>query len=238
MRIAFIQEPPFNDVDPAGNVVGCDIDLARYVCAQMDQPFDPIATEFSDLLPGLVSRKWRMTTGLFATEERQKTALFSRPVWALPDGLLVQPGNPLSLTGYRSVADRAHANLAVIKNQAQHKTALSFGIPNDRIKVFTTYAEAAAAIGSGRADAYASVARAHAGFMHRYPEFGAEYLTVPEDEKPPAFGCFAVNKQDRALLAKIDDILERYIGTSQHREMMARYGFTSADINLVLKDSL
>lgn len=31
-----------------------------------------------------------MTTGLFSTEERKKMTLFSKPIWELPDGLLVK----------------------------------------------------------------------------------------------------------------------------------------------------
>ncbi|MDW3225199.1 MAG: transporter substrate-binding domain-containing protein [Paracoccaceae bacterium] len=233
MRIAYVKEPPFNDVDPSGDVVGCDIELARFVCARLNEPFDPIETEFSDLLPGLMARRWNMTTGLFATDARRKTVLFSRPVWALSDGFLVRAGNPFDLSGYRALADHPLATLAVIRDQVQHQTALEIGIPEERIKVFATYDEAAGAVGSAAVDAYASVARAHAGFIQQNPNIDAEYLTVPECEKPPEFGCFAVNKQDRDLLANVNRILEGYIGTSVHCEMMAGFGFSTTDIDLV-----
>lgn len=45
-----------------------------------------------------------MTTGLFVTPERQRVAIFSRPIWSLSDGLLVRRGNPARITGYRSLA--------------------------------------------------------------------------------------------------------------------------------------
>ncbi len=66
-------------------------------------------TEFAELLPGVAAGRWRMTTGLFATEERTKIAIFSRPIWALADGLLVRKGNPKSLTGYRAIASDSNA---------------------------------------------------------------------------------------------------------------------------------
>jgi len=59
--------------------------------------FKPVETEFAELLPGLSDGRWRMSTGLFGTEERRKSAQFSRPIWALPDGLLVTKSNPLRL---------------------------------------------------------------------------------------------------------------------------------------------
>ena len=56
--------------------------------------FELVETEFANLLPGLADGRWQMTTGLFATAERRQIASFSRPIWALADGLLVRKGNP------------------------------------------------------------------------------------------------------------------------------------------------
>ncbi len=235
MKFAYLIEPPFNYRDAGGVVTGCDVDLARYVFGKMGiAPFEPVETDFAELLPGLASGAWRMTTGMFATPERSDIALFSRPVWALPDGLLVARGNPLGLTGYASVARHATCRLAVIRDQVQHKTALSHGVPAARICVFDSYSEAAEAVASGEAHAYASVAMAHTGFIDRTPRLGLQCLTVPSAEQVPAFGAFAMAKDDHALKADVDAVLAAYIGTPAHRAMMAGYGFASADIDLLL----
>lgn len=235
MRFAFLIEPPFNFRDPDGSIRGCDVDLARHVCAALGADrFDPVETEFAALLPGLARGDWRMTTGLFATEERRETASFTRPIWALPDGLLVPRGNPLGLTGYRSVAERAACTLAVVQDQVQHRSALAFGIPPERILIFKTYATAADAVAAGRAGAYASVARAHSGFLELHPGTALDVVTVSPAEKKPAFGSYAVAKSDRAFLATIDRVLESYIGSAAHRAMMAGYGFSDADIDLLI----
>lgn len=115
MKFAYLIEPPFNYVDANDQITGCDVELSRHVFRELGiADFEPVEAEFAELLAGLGADRWRMTTGLFGTDDRRKTAQFSRPIWALPDGLLVRKGNPLSLSGYRSVADNNGARLCVV----------------------------------------------------------------------------------------------------------------------------
>lgn len=234
MKFAYLIEPPFNHLGSNGEATGCDVELARHVFSELGiEEFDPIETEFADLLPGLSDGRWRMTTGLFATEERRARARFSRPIWALPDGLLVYRGNPLQFSGYASIANMHGAILAVVRDQFQHRSALEFGIPDERIRVFETYLEAAVAVRDGRAHAYASVGRAHGGFIERHPDWNIELLPVPATEKPPAFGSFAFALTDASLCDAVDTVLSTFLGSDEHRHMAARYGFSDAEINLV-----
>lgn len=234
MKFAYLIEPPFNYRDDDGRVTGCDVDLARYVFAKMGiDSFEPMEAEFADLLSGLAAGRWRMTTGLFGTEERQNIASFSRPIWALPDGLLVTKGNPLGLVGYQSIAEQAGCILAVIRDQFQHHSAVQFGISKDRIKIFETYTDAAAAVRGCHVSAYASVARAHAGFIERNPDWGLDLTVVPDAEKKPAFGSFAFVKSDDDFRNDVDRVLGGYLGTSAHRCMMFRYGFSDDEIDLL-----
>ena len=115
MKFAYLIEPPFNFRSDDGEVTGCDVELARSILADVDAGgFEPVETEFAQLLPGLAAGKWRMTTGLFATAERRRVASFSRPIWALSDGLLVRKHNPKCLAGYLSIAGDNSVRLAVI----------------------------------------------------------------------------------------------------------------------------
>lgn len=235
MRFAYLIEPPFNYVDPVGRVTGCDVELARYVFSQLGvAEIKLVQTEFAELLPGLGDGRWRMTTGLFGTDERRQSALFSRPIWALPDGLLVQTGNPLGLCGYQSVADNAHVRLAVIRDQFQHRTAIAFGVGMDRIVIYKTYTQAAQAVRDGTVDAYASVGRAHSGFIAQNPDWGLDVVMVPISEKPSAFGSFAFALKDTKLVNEVDEILSSFLGTNDHRKMVASFGFSSDEVDLVV----
>lgn len=234
MKFAYLIEPPFNYVDATGRVTGSDVELARFVFSQIGiAEFEPVETEFAELLPGVGDGRWRMTTGLFGTDERRKSALFSRPIWALPDGLLVASGNPLGLSGYQSVADNSDVRLAVICDQFQHRSAVDFGVSADRIMNFETYTEAAQAVRAGIAEAYASVGRAHGGFIEQNPEWGLELILVPDSEKPPSFGSFAFGLNDTDLLNEVDAVLSQFLGTDTHRNLVASFGFSAAEVDKV-----
>ncbi|WP_299722208.1 transporter substrate-binding domain-containing protein [uncultured Tateyamaria sp.] len=234
MKFAYLIEPPFNCIDATGRVTGCDVELARHVFCELGiAEFEPVETEFGALLPGLAQGRWRMTTGLFGTDERRQTAQFSRPIWALPDGLLVAKGNPLGLSGYQSLADHPHARLAVIRDQFQHRSAVEFGLPEDRIAVFETYTEAAKAVKDQAVDAYASVGMAHAGFIAQNSAWPIELVPVPPREKPPAFGSFAFCLDDTAFLRDVNAVLSHYLGTDAHRAIAASFGFSDHEVDLV-----
>jgi len=235
MKFGYLIEPPFNYKDESGEVLGHDVEIARHICGELGRDFAPVETEFAQLLPGLSDGRWQITTGLFATVERRKIATFTHPIWALPDGLLVREGNPLRLTGYRSIAEHGKANLAVIRDQYQHRSAVEFGVPEDRLCIFDTYTEAAVAVRDGSANVYASVGRAHTGFIEQKPNWGLETIEVPWSEKPPAFGAFAVALENHSLLESVNDLLASFLGNSEHRRIAKKYGFSENEVDLVSK---
>lgn len=238
MKFAYLIEPPFNYRGQSNTITGCDVELAKYALNELGiKNPEFVEAEFAELLPGLALNKWQMTTGLFATEERQNSALFSRPIWALPDGLLVNVNDASNLVGYQSIAENSNHTLAVIRDQFQHYSALNFGVPEERIVIFETYKEAAQAVLEKRATAYASVARAHQGYLEQYPNSKLTVLTIPTSEKPPAFGCFGFAKADTELQLAVDEVLNEYLGSKQHRSMMNVFGFSDNDTDLLLHRS-
>lgn len=233
---AYLIEPPFNYREADGRLIGCDVELARTVLQAAGlPPFQAVETTFAQLLPGLAAGRWQMTTGLFVTEQRQRLVNFSRPIWALADGLLVAQGNPLGLDGYRSIARTPHCRLAVVRDQIQQRTAQEgFAIPAARIQLYDGYAEAAQAVLDGQVDAYASVARAHTAFVAQNPAAQVETVVVATTEKPPAFGAFAFAKHDDALRQEVDAVLARLLGSTEHQLLLKRFGFTDQEIDLVV----
>lgn len=235
MKVAYLIEPPFNYVDDAGAVTGCDVELARYVLGQLGiKEVEFVETEFSQLLPGLARNDWQMTTGLFTSPERQRVALFSRPIWALPHGLLVRAADAGRVVGYRSIAIADNLKLAVVRDQVQHVTALELVVTPGQFRVFDTYADAAKAVQDGKVSAFASVARAHQGFLQTSAAPGLAVVNVLLRERAPAFGCFAFALSAINIRDRVDHVLERFIGGSEHRGLMKAFGFADADVDRVL----
>ncbi|MDX8462645.1 transporter substrate-binding domain-containing protein [Mesorhizobium humile] len=235
MRYAFLQEPPFCFTDASGRVDGCDAKLASKICQMLDLgDFSPIEAEFAELLPGVADGRWDMTTGLFVSGERKRLVDFTRPIWSLPDGLMVAKDNPLGLKGYRSLARHPSAILAVIADQIQHQTALQNGVPPDRVRIFATQAQAAEAVAKGAVQAYASVAMAHRGYIAQRAAARLDVVDVPASEKQPAAGAFALAKSSTALRQEVDRCLNELLGCPWHREMMSQCGFSDGDIDRLL----
>lgn len=234
-RFAYLQEPPFCVRRHNGEVSGCDLELARIVLARAGiERVRLIETEFSQLLSGLADGRWEMTTGLFISEQRSKLARFSRPIWALHDGLLVLAANSSAITGYRSLAGRELALLGVVEGQIQHVTALRLGVPDRRIRVFRTQEEAAVAVANGSIDAYASVAMAHRGYAAVRRDVSFAVVDVPVEEQPPALGAFALSRENLTLCEAVDRELHSFLGSGEHRALMLRYGFSSAEVDRIV----
>ena len=206
--------------------------MARHVLQSLGvASFTAVETAFAELLPGLAGGRWDMTTGLFVTAERRRISTFSRPIWALGDGLLVPAGNPARVS-YRSLA-AAGMRLAVVAGQVQEETARALGVPDDRIRRFATYPEAARAVVEGEADAYASVAAAHRGYLRERPDLLLSVVEIADAEKAAEIGAFAFARSATALRDRVDEELGRYLGSPGHVALMSRYGFSAADVERI-----
>ncbi|WP_372575168.1 transporter substrate-binding domain-containing protein [Ruegeria jejuensis] len=235
MKFAYLIEPPFNYRDKDGTVTGCDVELARHVFQQLAiDGVEFVETEFAQLLPGLARGDWQMTTGLFASEDRKQHALFSRPIWALPDGLLVLTADASHIGGYRSLAQSCDLTVAVIRDQIQHQTLIEVGVAQNRIHVFETYTDAARAVQDQQVDAYASVARAHVGYVQQQDAQELTVVEVPSCEKPPEVGCFGISTSAIEFKKHIDQVLDQFMGSAAHLRLIRGFGFDEEDVSLVL----
>ena len=231
---AYLDEPPFC-APAADGPVGCDVEVAFAVlCAIGIERIEAKLVTFADLLPGVASGAWQINTPLFVTPERARLVDFSRPVWSLADGLMVRAGNPKHLTSYQALAAHADARLVVVADQVQEQRALAAGLPPARVLRVATQPEAVAAVRDGRADAYASVAMAHRGFLRAGPDARMAVVDFGADGGAAAEGAYSFAKTNADLRRAFDEELGRFLGSPEHRAIMRRYDFTDADIDRVL----
>ncbi|WP_105381302.1 transporter substrate-binding domain-containing protein [Neorhizobium alkalisoli] len=217
MRFAWIAEPPFN-FRKGGTLTGCDVELARYVFSRLGQVFEPIETEFGDLLNGLTKGRWDVATGMFLTPERLERASFTIPIWSLRDGLLVRKVDAGLIAGYRDIA-RNSLRLAVLEGQIQHQTALDLGVPVGNIVVLRSYEAAAGAVASGELHAYASVDLAHRAHIQTNNTLAC--VPVPEIEKPAETGGFAC--RTAAIRERLNSVLTDFIGSDDHDVLLRSF---------------
>lgn len=234
VTFAYIDEPPFVSPAPEGGWPrGCDAEVAATVLKRLGvRSPRAVAVSFADLLPGVAAGRWTFNTALFMTEERRKQVRFSRPVWALADGLLVRAADRGRFATYEDIAADEAARLAVVAGQVQAETALKASVPMARVLAFDGPEEAVRALREKRADAYASVAFAHRGLLARRPDpaLAISDLAAPEHRgragSTPAYGAYSFSTRNDASADAFDEALAEFLGGAEHAAIMAGHGFT------------
>jgi polar amino acid transport system substrate-binding protein len=154
------------------------------------------------------------------------------PVWSLGDGLLLRHGNPKALTSYRAVAARNDARLGIVAGTIQYDAAMSAGVSDSRIVAFKDQPDAIDALLAGKIDAYASTAVGSRVLADDHQELEVIGLETSREARAP-FGAFSFNTSNHALLQAVNEQLQKYLGSADHRARMARYGLTRTELDSV-----
>ncbi|WP_096201167.1 transporter substrate-binding domain-containing protein [Bacillus sp. FJAT-45350] len=112
--------PPFESVDSAtGEIVGFDVDIARYITEQLGYEFKIEDMEFSTLVPALTSgRADFVLAGMTPTEERKQNVDFS-DIYHEANNLIITKSD----SGITSVEDLAGKTVGVQLGSIQEEAA-------------------------------------------------------------------------------------------------------------------
>lgn len=236
IKVAYIEEPPFYWTDENKLVKGADIELVEAVLQAMGVlSIEYHLTTFEELLPGVKEGRWDMNVPIFATAEREKEVAFSLPVWSLGDGFIVLRGNPKTLTSYEAVIMNENARLGVIPGQVQYNAAKLAGVNDNQIIMFNSQPDAIAALLDGKIDAFAATAIGNRATADANPELEAVPHQMNKDGGAP-IGAFSFHKSNQDLLQAVNSQLRKYIGSTDHRLRVAKYGITQTEIDSVVTD--
>lgn len=229
VRVAYVEEPPFYSTAPDGSATGADIELADIVLRTVGASrIEYVPTTFAELLPGVESGRWDVNVPIFVTLERSELVSFSRPVWSLTDGFVVKHGNPTGLTSYAAVSERADARLGVIPGQVQFEAARAAGVDESQLVPFADQSAAVTALLAGEIDAFAATSVGNRAIIIAHPELEERALDGAELQAP--VGAFSFHKGDE-LRDAVNDALNAYLGTEDHRRRMANYGLGASEID-------
>jgi polar amino acid transport system substrate-binding protein len=216
--------------------MGCDVEVATAVLRQagiQSVSFQQVA--FAELIPGLVAGRWHLNTGMFITDARRRQVRFTRPIWAVPDGLIVRGDDVGRFGTYRDLGADSNARLGVVVGQVQGDSARQAGVPDERLVFFATQEDAVQAVRRGEIDAAASTAIGNRALIARMGPAGliAVDLSTPADgrRQPVPVGAFSLSLEQDALATAFDAQLTAFLGSPQHRAIMARYGFTGHEMD-------
>jgi polar amino acid transport system substrate-binding protein len=236
--LAILDEPPFCWLEPDGAAAGCDVEVALSVLRLAGiQSVAVQQVTFAELIPGVVEGRWHLNTAMFVTDVRRRQVRFTRPIWIVPDGLIVRSSDAARFTSYRDLGADSTARLGVVVGQVQGDSARRAGVPDERLARFATQDDAVQAVRRGDVDAAASTAIGNRALLARMgdPKLDLIDLRPATDDgpQPVPLGAFSLSFEQAALADLMDAHLAAFIGSPHHRAIMIRYGFTSNDLDVL-----
>jgi len=237
-RIGFANEAPYAFLDPAsGRLTGEAPEIARAVLARMGvAEVEGVLTEFGSLIPGLQARRFDLiAAGMYVTPARCREIAFSEPTYAIGGSFVVTRGNPLGLRSYEDVLGHERARLGVMAGAVERGHALRVGVPLARIVTFPDAPSAVAGVLAGRVDAFAATELTARDLLAKA---SSDRLELAEAFRDPVFdgraarghGAFAFRKESDRLRLAFDRELVAFIGSPEHRALVAPFGFTEAQL--------
>jgi polar amino acid transport system substrate-binding protein len=236
IRIGYAAEAPFAFLSPQGRVTGEAPEVARVVVERLGiGRIEWRQTEFSRLIEELEEGRVDMVAaGMFITRERAERVLFSEPTFRVRQALLVLAGNPLGLHSYGQAAARG-ARVAVLGGSVEER--LLRGLYRSRGDLLVVAPDAVTglvAVESGQADGLA-LSSPTVRWMASQDRLGRAEVADPFEQEPGVsdrlgFGAFVFRKNCPALCAACSGELSRFIGSAEHRELVAPFGFTASEL--------
>ena len=239
LRALYAIDPPFAFVDGHGRVTGEAPEVLRIVARRAGyREVEFVHAEFGQLLHDLMNgRADVVASGLFITPERTRIARFTRPTARVGSALLVLQGNPLGLHSLNDLAVHPDAVLALIDGAVEVAQARRAGVPDTRLQRHGDAVAAVVAVIEGRADALLlsdvslNYMLAHAGFSG--VELARPFAPPKRDgQVESGWPALAVRPRDEALARRLDEALAGFLGTAEHREQMARFGFAPDNLTV------
>jgi polar amino acid transport system substrate-binding protein len=238
-RIAIANEPPFTQVDADGKVSGAGPDVARAVFKRLGVA-DVVASlsEYGAMIPGLQAGRFdAVTAGYYMRPERCAAALYSEPTLCDGESFIVKKGNPLKLTGYKSVAGDGSALIGVFPTSVEEKLALSAGVPADRIVPIPDAQSGLKMLQDGRISALATTSLSIAHLLLVAKDDSLESVTPVEGTGISCDGAI-FSKRDRALRDAYDKALAELKASGEFAKIIEPYGFSAKLAMSTTRDKL
>jgi len=236
IRIGYAIEAPFAFLNERGEVTGEAPEIARRVAAalgiaQVDWQVSEFGTLLSDLRAGRVDV---VAAGVFITPERARLVAFADPTFHVTQALLVRRGNPLGLHSYEDAIRNPAVRLAVLDGSVEARLLSSLGMREPRLVAVPEARAGQKALQLGMVDGVA-LSSPTVRWMAQVDRQRLTEVAEPFGQPGQAlvadagYGAVAFRKEDVRLRQGWNRAQRAFLGTPEHHELVARFGFTHAE---------
>lgn len=233
LRVGYAIEPPFVTQGADGKLSGeapvvLEAVLAR---AGIRNKVEWLRSDFGSLIHELESGRIQIiASGMFVTPERERRVIFSRPTALVHTGLLMRGSLRPAPATLSEFSAREDLQLAVLGGAVEEAMARKAGIAADRIVSYPDTTAALQAIQEGRVDAFALSTLSLRYILQQHG--GANFQLAPDaqPDAEPGRPAFVFRPGDKALRDLVDRQLASFLGSEEHRALVAPFGFQKADL--------
>ncbi|ALO37710.1 ABC transporter substrate-binding protein [Alcaligenes faecalis] len=200
--------PPFEFLDPSGELQGFDIDIGNEICKRLDAKCVWIDQSFDSLIPGLQARKFDLANStMTATEARAKVIDFSEPMYIVPVRLAARKGSGLEPTAESLKGKRVGVQQGTTMETYARQNWANNGVT---IVAYPSYTDAFNDLAGGRVDAtFQEAQNAVEGFLTK--PAGADFeLTGSTVDDSPILNepiAMGIRKGNKKLKKTVDEVL-------------------------------
>ncbi len=218
--------PPFNYLDPNGELKGFEVDLANALCKAMDRECEIVIQDWDGMIPGLIAKKYdAIMASMSITEERKKAVDFSKSYYDEFGMFVVKKDSNIKISAKGLKGKKIGVQRATI--WANYLKAV-YG-DSVAIKYYDTVENHNLDLKAGRVDAVL-VSYFSVNDWIKTPD-GSDCKMIGDPIRDPKFvgeGVgVAIRKGDKALLEDFNKAIDQ-ITTPVHKKIALRY----FDINI------
>ena len=214
--------PPFNSIDPSGELVGFDVDIAKALCGAAKLECEFVVQDWDGIIPGLIAKKYdAIVASMSITEERRKVVDFTDKYYNTPAKFVAAKGADLD------VSPEGLAGKAVgVQRATIHENFLRGEFAEADVRAYATQDEANADLVSGRVDlVMADSVALLEGFLKT--EAGQDFEFVGPDYSDPKYhgegAGIAIRKGEDDLRALFNEAIDQIRKDGTYQAINEKY---------------
>ena len=230
VTMGFTNELPYSYADD-GKLTGADVVVVRHVLEKLGiKELVGVLTEFQSLIPGLRARRFDLNSTMYVTPARCRQLLFTNPVWAVADSVIVPAGNPKKIESFQAVAANRALRIGYLAGAQLHAVMAKMGVAEEQMTAFPDQPTAIAALQADRVDGFANTSQGNDALLAKVADpklvKAQPFQQASIDGKPLiSFGALGFRTEDADFHQAFNDALAGFVGSPEHLAMVKPFGF-------------